>query len=154
MASSVDCERIASIQTTMRQMRLLHAQLLDHVAVLEQEQVALRVGYSSTPRLLAEVLHLTQAQATKLLVHAGLVTETMTPTGHVTPAPLPNVREALHEGAIDPAHLDAIAATIKQIPDWASSEVRDLVEKTLADTARCENSRVVRKLYGDRKSVV
>ena len=43
---------------------------------------------------------------------------------------------------------DAIAATIKQIPDWASTEIRDLVEKTLADTARCENSRVVRK-HGD-----
>jgi len=148
MASSADCERIASLQTTMRQMRLLHAELLDQVAVLEQEQVALRIGYSSTPRLLAEVLHLTQSQATKLMLHASLVTETMTPTGHVTPAPLPNVRQALHEGALDPAHLDAITATIKQIPDWASTETRDLVEKTLADTARSENSRVVRK-HGD-----
>ncbi|HEV2781184.1 MAG TPA: DUF222 domain-containing protein [Actinophytocola sp.] len=69
----------------------------------------------------------------------------MTPTGHVTPAPLPTAREALREGLVDGEHLDAIAKTLDQLPDTATIEDRELVESTLAVTARTSEPHVVRK---------
>jgi Domain of unknown function (DUF222)/HNH endonuclease len=111
---------------------------------LERLQLATRLGYRDTRALLMEALRIAPEVATRMVAHAELVTETLTPTGHTTPAPLPNVRAALHEGLLDPEHITAVAKAVKQIPDWVSLENRTLVESTLADTARNHHPRVVR----------
>ena len=78
-----------------------------------------------------------------MVAHAELVAETVTPTGHRTPAPLPSVRVALREGLLDAEHIAAVAKAVDQIPDWASLQDRALVESTLTDTARTHHPRVV-----------
>ena len=64
-------------------------------------------GYRSTRALLVDATRIAPARAGKLVARAQAVAETLTPTGHVTPAPLPTVRAALVEGLIDGEHIDA-----------------------------------------------
>jgi hypothetical protein len=138
-------ELIAALQAKMTQIRLLHAELLDVVAEMDREGIVAVTGYSRLPYLLAEILRVTPKQARRLVDEAGQVTETLTPTGHTTPAALPNARAALHEGLLDGEHLDAIASTLKEIPDTAPLGARELVESTLANAARALNAHAVRE---------
>src|SRR5689334_16303240 len=91
-----------------------------------------------------DALRVAPQVATRLVAQSELVAETLTPTGHTTPAPLPCVRAALHEGLLDPEHIASIDAAVKQLPDWVSLEDRARVEATLTDTARVHHPRVVR----------
>jgi hypothetical protein len=125
--------------------RKLYAEILDVVAEMNTERVAEQAGYPSLPAFLNHLLHLNTPDASRLVAHAEQITETVTPTGHVRPAPLPTVRQALHKGELDPRHVDAVADTLTRLPDWAGVEHRELVESTLAETARSENPRVVRE---------
>jgi hypothetical protein len=142
-ASSEEYERITHLQATMAQVRKLQADILDQVAEIERLQIAAKVGYGSTRKLLIGALRVAPQVATRMVAQAELVAETLTPTGHVTPAPLPSVRAALHEGLLDAEHVAAVAKAMEQIPDWASLDDRSLVESTLADTARIHHPRVV-----------
>jgi hypothetical protein len=125
--------------------RKQYAEILDLVAEMNTERVAEQVGYPSLPAFLNHLLHLNTTDASRMVAHAEQVTETLTPTGHVQPAPLPTVRQALHKGELDPRHVDAVADTLARLPQWASVEHRELVEATLAETARTETPRVVRE---------
>src|SRR6266536_1992421 len=144
-ASSEEYERITHLQATMAQARTLQANILDQVAELERLQIAAKVGYGSTRKLLIGALRVAPQVATRLVAHAELVAETLTPTGHVTPAPLPTVRAALHEGLVDAEHIAAVAKAMEQVPAWVSVQDRALVESTLADTARLHHPRVVQE---------
>jgi hypothetical protein len=125
--------------------RKLYAEILDVVAEMNTERVAEQAGYPSLPAFLNHLLHLNTPDASRLVTHAEQITETLTPTGHLRPAPLPTVRQALHKGELDPRHIDAVADTVARLPAWAGVEHRELVEATLAETARSENPRVVRE---------
>jgi uncharacterized protein DUF222/HNH endonuclease len=134
---------IAALQDISRQIRVLEAARLDTIAEVYRLGIAALAGYSNTRALLIEVLRVAPRLATKLVQRSAVVAETLTPTGHVTPAPLPTVRAALHEGLLDGEHIDAVADTIKEIPDTADYATRELVESTLAETARTVNPKVV-----------
>jgi hypothetical protein len=129
-------ELIAALQENAQRIRLLQAEQLDLVAALEQEGIAKLAGYSSTRNLLIEAIRVAPAQATRLIARATQVTETLTPTGHTTPAPLPNVRTALHEGLLDGEHIDVITKTLKALPDTVELGASQLVEAALAKAAR------------------
>ena len=143
--ASAGPELVTKLQAEMSQVRLLQAAILDGVSELERQGIPQLAGYPNTQALLVDTLHLAPQQATRMVQRAQAVAETMTPTGHVTPAPLPNVRAALHEGLIDGEHIDAIARTVKQIPDSVDVGVRELVESTLAETARSDNPHTVHR---------
>jgi Domain of unknown function (DUF222)/HNH endonuclease len=145
MASAEVYERITHLQATMAQVRTLQADILDQIAEFERLQIAKTVGYPSTRALLMDAIRVAPHVATRMVAHSQLVAETLTPTGHVAPAPLPTVRAALHEGLLDPEHVAVVANAVKQLPDWASLEDRALVESTLAETARHHHARVVRE---------
>src|SRR6266540_3789701 len=136
-------KHLAAVIEIATRMRREHAQLLDEIAELEHAQTAQFAGYATLPALLAEVLHLARGDAARMVTHSELVAETVTPIGYTAPAKLPKVREALHEGALDPKHVDAIARVVNDVPDWANYQHRDLVETTLTDTARVCTPRVV-----------
>jgi hypothetical protein len=136
-------KHLAALKEIALRMRRDYALMLDTVAELEHAQTAQFAGYSALPVLLAEVLHIARGDATRMVSQSELVAETVTPIGYTAPAKLPQVREALHEGALDPKHVDAIAKVVAQVPNWASYEHRDLVETTLTDTARVCAPRVV-----------
>jgi hypothetical protein len=129
----------------MSQIRLLHAELLDVVADMEREQIVKVTGYSRLPHLLAEVLRVTAKEARNLVTEATQISESMTPTGHTTPAALPNVRAGLHAGLLDGEHIRAIADTLNEIPDTAPLGARESVEATLAQAARTTDANAVRE---------
>lgn len=115
------------------------------VAEMDRAGVANRVGYPSLPAFLSHLLHMNTTDAGRMVAQAEQVAETLTPTGHLRPAPCPTVRQVLHKGELDPRHVDAVADTLDRLPTWATTETRDLVESTLAETARSESPRVVRE---------
>jgi hypothetical protein len=126
------------------QIRTLHGSVLTMIAALEHADVARTAGYPSVAALVSDLIRITPQRAARLVAQAGLVTETVTPTGHVTPTRLPLMRAALAEGVLDPDHMDAIAATVKKIPAWAPGDTAEVVEKHLVDLARGTHSSVVR----------
>ena len=143
--ASAGPELMAKLQETRRQIRLLEAQELGLIAEMDQQNIAPVAGYPSLRVLLVDVLRVAPARATKMVNRATAVAETMTPTGHTTPAALPTVREALHDGLIDGEHLDAVADIMKDVPAETDSATRELVEKTLGETARSANPSTVLK---------
>jgi len=136
---------VAALAKTMTQIRLLYADALELVADLEHHRVAAEAGYSSLSAFLGDLLRINPKKAAQMIAQAGQVAETVTPTGHVTPAPLPHIREALREGLIDGEHIDAVADTLKKVPDWASLADRELLESTLAEQARMSHPLLVRR---------
>jgi hypothetical protein len=94
--------------------------------------------------LIADLVRITPRRACRLVAQAGLVAESVTPTGHLAPARLPLVREALTEGTLDADHVDAIAEVMKKVPHSAPGDTAEIVEKHLVETARVAPSSVVR----------
>lgn len=135
----------AALAKTMQQIRMLYADALELVADLEHQRIAQQAGYPSLSAFLVEVLRITPKKASRMVAQAEQVAETLTPTGHLTPAPLPHLRAALREGVVDGEHLDAVAEVVHKLPTWASVQDRELVEKTLADQARMSHPLVVRR---------
>jgi hypothetical protein len=134
---------IADLQDKMTEFRLLQAEILDVVADLDRHGIAALGGYRNTRELLIDTVRVAPSQASKMVSRAQAISETLTPTGHVTPAPLPTVRTALHDGLIDGEHIDIITTTLKRLPDTVEPGVRELVETTLGETARSENPNTV-----------
>jgi Domain of unknown function (DUF222)/HNH endonuclease len=138
-------ELTADLTEIVTRMRRDYAAALDLIAEMETEQIARHAGYSSLAAFLTESQRIAPARASRMVAQALQVAEMLTPTGHTTPAPLPSTRQALHEGVLDGEHVEAVAEAVKQLPTWASTEDRELVETTLADTARTSHPRAVRE---------
>src|SRR3982074_2661267 len=144
-AASRGPELLPQLQTKAHQARLIPAEILDIIPDLERDGIAKLAGYGRPAAMISEVLHLAPKQASTLVKHAALVAESVTPTGHTTPAPLPTVRQVLRDGVIDGEHIDAVADTLKQLPDDAPLGARELVESTLAEAARTLTPHAVRE---------
>src|SRR4051794_1406903 len=78
----------------MRQARLLEMRAIQRLNELRDEPDKILA------RGLVEAVRIDPHQAYAMLRAATAITETQTPTGHTTPAPLPTVREAAREGAV------------------------------------------------------
>jgi hypothetical protein len=128
----------------MEQMRKLHGAALRVISELDHADAACSAGYSSLSALISDLVHVTPRRASRLIAQAGLVAEVVTPTGHLTPARLPLVRDALRDGVLDPDHVDAIADVVKKIPAWAPADTSEIIEKHLVDVAREAHPSVVR----------
>src|SRR2546423_4310124 len=136
---------IADLKDITTQIRLLQAQQLDIVAEMDQEHVIGVMGYTKLAAVLSEILRVTPQHATKLVNRSQAVAESLTPTGHTTPALLPNMRQALFEGVIDGEHIDKVADAIKAIPTTVGLQVRENVEAQLAETARNADPKTVER---------
>src|SRR4030081_1366230 len=143
-AASRGPELLTDLHDTYHQIRLLQARMLGIVSDLEREGIPQLAGHRPAG-LISEALHLAPKQASLLVKHAALVAESVTPTGHTTPAALPTVRAVLRDGVIDGEHIDAVADTLKQLPDDAPLGARELVESTLAEAARTLTPHAVRE---------
>jgi len=128
----------------MEQMRTLHSAALTVISELDHTDAARTAGYPSLSALVSDLVRVTPRRASRLITQAGLVAEAVTPTGHLTPARLPLVRDALRDGVLDPDHVDAIAEIVRKIPAWAPADTPEIVEKHLVDIARGTHPSVVR----------
>ena len=127
------------------EMRRAYAAALEHLAEMGRAQTAQYAGYSSAAAFVAELVHINRQKASRMVAQAEQVNLTVTPTGYTAPAKLPTLRTALLDGLIDGEHIDAVTDAIKQLPDWATLEHRELLETTLGETARSHDPKVVRE---------
>src|SRR5256885_3725737 len=88
-------ELVAALMEVTADIRRLQAKALEIVAEMDQEQIGKAAGYASLPVFLRDTLRVSQRTATRTVARAQQITQTWTPTGHTTPAPLPTMREAL-----------------------------------------------------------
>src|SRR5690348_10000797 len=98
----------ADLVEVMRSIRALQARALDIVAEMDARSVASEAGYSGLAAYLMDSIHVSRKTANRMITQAHHIAESVTPTGHTTPAALPTMREALHQGAIDGEHLDVV----------------------------------------------
>jgi hypothetical protein len=126
-------------------MREEYTSLLLTITEILEVDIADLTGYSRPSMLIADVLCISPRQAGRLISHAEAIAEVRTPTGHLTPARLPVLREALLDGALDPEHVDAILRVVKKIPTWTSGDTAEIVEKHLVEIAREAPASVVAK---------
>jgi hypothetical protein len=119
-------ERISDKQ---RHIRILYSEILEDLAELRDEPDKILA------RHLVEALRIDPHQAYAMLRSATAITETVTPTGHITPAPLPTVREAANEGAVGVEHIDEITKVMAELPTRITVEERESVEAALTHEA-------------------
>src|SRR5262245_32383346 len=98
--------RVVELTAKVNQLRMVYAELLDIVSEMHHHNDATTAGYSSLPALMVDATRLSPRTASRMVKQAEQITETLTPTGHLTPAPLPTAREAMREGVLDGEHLE------------------------------------------------
>ncbi|MFL6142441.1 MAG: DUF222 domain-containing protein, partial [Labedaea sp.] len=137
-------EHAAGFVAAISDLRRAYAAALSHLAEMGHARTAHHAGYSTPAAFVAELVHINRQKAARMLTHAEHITEAVTPTGHTSPATLPTLRAAMLDGLIDGEHIDAVADAIKELPTWATPQHRELLETTLAETARTHSPAVVR----------
>lgn len=136
-----------SLTDVMAQIRSLEAQALDIISRMNSTDIARTVGYRNLRLFLMGTQRLSGRQAGRMVAHAELTTRRLTPTGHLQPAVLPVVREALAEGVVDAEHVQVVVDTMAALPVWVDGAVRERVETALVDQARDHEPGYVRE-YG------
>src|SRR5256885_1129761 len=141
--------RVVELTEKVNQLRMVYAELLDIVSEMDRDNDAAGAGYASLAGLMVDATRLSLRTASRMVKQAAQISETLTPTGHLTPAPLPTAREAMREGVLDGEHLEVIAEVLKELPDTASVADRELVESTLATQARALDPKALRQFGKD-----
>jgi Domain of unknown function (DUF222)/HNH endonuclease len=124
------------LRDTEADFRRSYSRVLGVVAELARENVGAVTGFGSTARLVAGVLNLSASEAKARVEQAELLTPRRSLTGEVLPPLLPATAAELAAGAIGPAHVKVITATLRQIPPTTPLDVAALAEETLATAAR------------------
>ena len=118
------------------ELRRSYFRMLGVVGELEEENAGAAAGFGTTARLLAGVLNLSRSEAKARVEQAELLTPRRSLTGEVLPPILPATAAELAGGAIGPAHLRVITATMRRIPDGTHPDAAAQAEQTLATAAR------------------
>jgi hypothetical protein len=117
-------------------LRRSYSRVLGVVAELEAEKAGAVAGFGTTARLLAGVLNLSKSEAKARADQAGLLTPRRSLTGEQLPPILPATAAELAAGAIGPAHVRVITATMRRIPPTTHPGTVAQAEQTLAQAAR------------------
>ncbi|MGH3851902.1 MAG: DUF222 domain-containing protein [Pseudonocardiaceae bacterium] len=116
--------------------RRSYSRVLGVVAELARENAGAATGFGTTARLLAGVLNLSTGEAKARVEQAELLTPRRSLTGEELPAALPSTAAELAAGAIGPAHVRVITATMRRIPPTTHPGTAAQAEETLAHAAR------------------
>jgi len=108
-------ELLAALSEKLTQIRVLQAQALDIVAEMDRRNVANEAGYSGLAAFLMDTIRVSRKAANRMITQAEQISQTLTLTGHVTPAPLPAMREAMHDGVVDLEHLDVVQELLRKV---------------------------------------
>lgn len=98
---------------------------------IDQRGMAAAASCPSTAVLLRQVLRIPTHQARARVRAARAVHPQDLPSGGETPAVLPLLGAALDAGHLDPAHVDTIVATMKELPPALDADVRDEAQQQL-----------------------
>jgi hypothetical protein len=110
--------------------------LVSVITEIQDADITKTAGYTRPSLLIADIARINPRHASRLISHAEAIAEVMTPTGHVTPARLPVVREALLAGELDAEQVEVIVRAVKKIPAHAPGDTAEVVEKHLVGVAR------------------
>jgi len=117
-------------------MREAYAGMVSVITEIQDADIAREAGYTRLSLLIADIARINPRHASRLISHADTIAEVMTPAGHVMPARLPVVREALLAGELDSEQVEAIVRVVKKIPAHAPGDTTEIVEKHLVGVAR------------------
>jgi hypothetical protein len=145
MSSSSLMDLFSQLTDAFATLREINTVILSIVSEMKQAGIAQEAGYPRFNLFLSDLTRISPREAARLIRLAEAVAENITPTGHVTPARLPVVREALHDGAVDLEHVDAILRVVNKIPTSTPGDTADIVEKHLVEIAREAPASVVRE---------
>src|SRR5882724_5327921 len=134
LRSTSDTELIEALTALETKMRQDHSRMLDLLSELDSRGVAATRGYSNTPALLLHTLRITRVEAKRRLAQAEVLHNTITPTGSVIEAALPQTAAALAQGDIDPDHVTVIHKTLKDLPHL-DPEQRAVAEQVMLERA-------------------
>ena len=127
---------LAVLRAAEADLRRSYARVLEVVAELDAERAGAVAGFGTTARLLSGVLNLSKGEAKARADQAGLLIPRRSLTGEVLPPALPATAAGLAAGAIGPAQVRVITATMRRIPPSTHPEVTAQAEQTLATAAR------------------
>jgi Domain of unknown function (DUF222) len=116
--------------------RRSYSRVLGVVAELARDNAGAVTGFGSTARLVAGVLTLSTSEAKARVEQAELLAPRWSLTGEALAPLLPSTAAELAAGAIGPAHIRVIAATLRQIPPTTHPDLVAQAEETLATAAR------------------
>jgi hypothetical protein len=126
-------QRLWDIEVLSRQTQSM---MLDLVAEIDSRGIAGRVGFGTTQRLVAGMLHLSAAGARIRVEHAALVGTRRTIIGQTLEPQLPAAAAALASGEIGTGQLRVITETMVLLPTSVPEPARERVEADLAGYAR------------------
>jgi uncharacterized protein DUF222 len=116
--------------------RRTHAMMLDLVAEIDSRGIAGRVGFGTTQRLVAELLHLSAGEVRARVEQASMVGARRALTGETLSPRLPATAAALAAGEIGPGQLRVITEAIGALPASIPQPARDRADAELANYAR------------------
>jgi hypothetical protein len=116
--------------------RRSYARVLSVVATLDAEKIGPVAGFGTTARLLAGVVNLSKGEATARVEQAAQLMPRQSLTGDELPPLLPATAAELAAGAIGPAHVRVITATLRRLPPSVHPAISADAEQTLAHAAR------------------
>ncbi|GLY69810.1 HNH endonuclease [Amycolatopsis taiwanensis] len=147
MSSLGDAELLDVVCDEAVRHRRSYSRQLQAIAEIDARGICNEHGhYVGTAALIREMLNLDPHEARRMVAHAEVLNETVSPSGARIEAKLPVVAEALAEGAISPEHVEVIRKAITTLPDTASLEDRAVAEKILCEAAVSCEPRIVRRL--------
>ena len=129
-----DTDLVKELTALEIQMRQTYAHILRVCSEIDTRGIATTLGYSNTAALLLHTSRITSTDAKHRLAQAEVLHATVTPTGSLIGAALPQTAAALARGEIGPEHVDVIHKTLKDLPHL-DPETRVLAEKTMLEQA-------------------
>lgn len=127
---------------------LRKASAVGHRLVVESVERSIpgNLACRSVNDFLVSTLRISAADAAKRVKGAAKTGTWHTVSGEAMEATLPTTASAVHDGAIGPDHVAAIARTMRQIPHGTTSDEIDVAERILSDAARSTTPEDVTKV--------
>src|SRR3990170_3749979 len=122
MSGSRVVELSQKLAESANALREAYAAMVSVITEIQDADIVKSAGYTRVSLLIADIARINPRHASRLISHADAIAEVMTPTGHVTPARLPVVREALLAGELDAEQVEVIVRAVKKIPAHAPGD--------------------------------
>ncbi len=141
---TTDADLAAALRSAERVRNQAEATQAAVLAEMHSRGVFATYGYGSLVTLQRDLLRISTTEAKKRAQRATRLNPTREGT-HEKPAAAPLTAQAATEGALNPAHVDAISEVMAAIPADVDDTERTGYEKTLVDLARQSGPVVVRR---------
>src|SRR4051812_15386564 len=145
---TASASKIEALQAAEAKLRRAYYEMLELLSEVDQSGVATDLGYSNLPALLMHGLRISRKEANHRITQAAALFPSVTPTGSVIDAPLPQTVSALAAGTIGSETVDVIHKTLKDLPDLEPEKLAAAESAMLAQAAEDDPNALAR--FGTR----